>query len=89
MYEAPYINIVPDWMLSGTPAYFEHELGNFKFKGPGIYATATDTLLIVPRDPKRDLWENNLPPDAQYRLYCWNTKIEHTILSTQLVIPRR
>jgi hypothetical protein len=83
MYQSNSIDVLPNWSIVGTAHYIENELKDFKFKGSGLYATETDTLLIVPRWPDDNPWRADFSADTLFNVYCYNTPIKNTIFSHQ------
>jgi hypothetical protein len=91
---------MPDWTHSGTGKQIETYLGNdFKFNGPGVYLTATDTLLIVPdvefpppgTQQAQDFlpWRHRWPEETRFKIYMFGCPFEFTIMAAQLPIPTR
>jgi hypothetical protein len=81
------VQVCPDWTVQGTKEKLEERIGNgFTIKGPGLYLTDTDTVLVQLNEETRDnfkAWsishkgDNQL--DQHYVVYVYNTKIENTI----------
>ena len=64
------------WTISGTgneiETKLEHDFAyDFVFKGPGLYLTDTDTLLIISRNRSSDVWHQVWEKDEQFCVYIY------------------
>lgn len=63
------------------------------FSGPGLYTTATDTLLVIPRPPDgldiSTIWHVEQPEGTHYEVHVWNSPFRETVLSTLSSVPTR
>lgn len=79
-----YIDFTPNWTSVWTATEAEHELPEFKFKGPGWYFSDNDTLLVVPRRPvliaenkqarrhqPPDAWTEKWPPGSRFNFHVY------------------
>lgn len=70
--------------MSGKKEDFERELKWFKFCGPGVYITKTDTLIIVPDLNEEDyakIWNQVQPEDMMFTGYIYNCPSSHLIFN--------
>lgn len=64
---------ISDWSKIYTAKAAEKDLKGFKFKGPGWYMTATDTILVVAHQRTEKLFHpTEQLKDEEYTFYCWN-----------------
>lgn len=78
--------IVPDWTKQySNSSNIEEDLVGLKFDGPGLYLTATDTVLIEPLPPHAPAvgWGKDRVDGTIYRVYCYGNPIEKTVFSLQ------
>lgn len=73
------IHVTPDWTGCYTPRQAELEIQGFKWRGPGLYKTASYTLLVVPTVEVPEPW---LLDQAAlfYMFYCWEVPFADTVL---------
>lgn len=79
-------DIEPDWDETGTWEELEESIGSgFKYHGPGIYLSDTDTLLIFTqeRGDGRELtiknaWQSYQPSGTIFVAYCYNRPYHET-----------
>lgn len=72
------MQVESDFTIIGTIEKLEAEITGFKYKGPGFYLTAKDTLLLVPVEYK-DAWIKDQPKGTLFRAYIYNQPFEKTI----------
>jgi hypothetical protein len=71
------MQVHPDWSQTNCSAQtIEAELG-ITFKGPGLYLTKTDTLLI----------KKHGSGTGHFSIYVWNAPLGKTILGQAASIP--
>ncbi len=77
------LQVSPDWVHRYSAKQAENDLVGFKFKGPGLYLTKTDTMIVLPdSDPSTgDPWEQNWLKDQLFTFYCYNVPFSYTIFS--------
>lgn len=82
-----------DWNICfNKTSTIERELKGFKFKGPGIYLSDTDTLLIIPIISSKEItgttiWDKEWPKDTDFICYVWNTQVKNLIFYWLLNAP--
>ena len=80
----------PDWVMYGTATKIEKELVGIKFKGPGVYLTKTDTVLILPYNrAKETFWYQRYENEEIFNVHVYNTEYYHTLLSVIGHAPNR
>lgn len=67
--------VAPDWVKSYAAASdIEKDLHDFTYKGPGLYLTDTDTLIVLPFDD-----DYTTAASGPYMVYCYNCRFEYTL----------
>jgi hypothetical protein len=68
------MQFLPDWHQLWTIAEAEAQLKDFKFDGPGLYLTDTDTMVVMPSDDTRQtIWKRRKPSvETKYHFYVYN-----------------
>ncbi len=72
----------------------EMELVGFKFKGPGLYMTKTDTVVILPRPPEnpptiKNVWAQSQPEGTVWDFNVYNCNFNDTIFAVIANIATR
>lgn len=80
------------WSISGSPTDLEKELNEFTFKGPGLYLTNIETLLVVPSPPDeaptaKNIWNKEQPKGTIYTAYLYDCRAEDHIFSVIATCP--
>jgi hypothetical protein len=93
------MQVTPDWSATYTAAEIEREFTNaeknrtFKFAGPGMYLTDTDTTLIVAEGVEAHeagRWRRKgWPEDQKFRVHVYNVSLEKTIFGQTGQVPNR
>lgn len=90
------MKVSPDWSITGTKEKIEKELPNFKFNGPGMYLTKTDTVLILTspctplwKDGEYIGWKQKWPDETVFIVYVFNCPFQDTIYSQIALVPNR
>jgi len=87
------LQIASDWSAKFDVVAFERELG-VKFKGPGLYCSTQDTLLVVPLPPgpnvdKSTVWNQRQPEGTVYEVHVWNSPISELWFGQSSLPPSR
>lgn len=81
------IQVAPDWSARYTPAQAEHELVNFKFKGPGLYILEDEFLIVVPIPPEvrelNTIWHQTQPEGTVFDFHYYNVPFEQSIFGVK------
>lgn len=88
------MQVCSDWRKVYSVEVMEADLIGFKFHGPGLYLTKTDTILILPMPPNEpptanNIWHVNQPEGTLYEVYVYNCLFTETIFSAIGVAPVR
>lgn len=89
------MQLEPDWRtLYSSPEDIEKDLPGFKFHGPGMYLTKTDTVIIIPRPPENaptpeNVWNIKQPEGTIWEFHCYNVPFQETIFAAIAIIPNR
>lgn len=86
------MQVAPDWSRKYTPAQAEAQLKDFKFKGPGLYMTKTDTMIVVRVEPipyGTSPWKHAHRPDELFEFHVYNCPFEETIFGADRLLVTR
>jgi hypothetical protein len=80
------VDLIPDWTETGTGEELQNNIGNgFIFKGPGIYLSNTDTLLVLTKArgdggeiTAKNIWNGFQPSGTVFTAYCYNVPYHET-----------
>lgn len=77
------MEIKPDWYTTGTKKQIEEEIGDgFSLKGPGLYLSNNDTILVImPNRTPRTFWNQAVESDEYYSAIVYNSSFTETIFS--------
>ena len=71
---------VPDWHTQGAVRAVEQYIGNgWKYRGPGLYLSDTDTLLVIEQRPIGTKPYTGKKP-RRILVLVWNCELRETIL---------
>ena len=79
-----------DWDMQGTASSLVADIGDFEFKGPGIYARDNEFDLVLPDVPReRFSWKQTWPEDTRFRFYHFGVPFSDHVFSHMGSIPTR
>jgi hypothetical protein len=93
-------NLTPSWSAYWTKSKAEEELVEFKWKGPGLYVTKSEAILVVPdiemkktssnpSYPSRyNIWFKTWGIDQKFWFYVYNDTAIVDTLEALGVIPK-
>ena len=86
------MQFIPDWHAIFDKDRFETNFG--KLSGPGLYLTATDTMLVVANPPHTDvtpenMWHQRWPKGTLWHVYLWNSPLRNTFWAVIGRVPTR
>lgn len=90
-----HISYPPDWSMKGTAKHLEKELGRFKFNGPGLYHSGSDTMLVIPVDREytestySNFWAQNYKETEVFRVHIFNERSVSDIINAISNAPSR
>lgn len=71
---------IPDWSERGHPTAIEKYIGNgWTYRGPGLYLSDTDTMLVVEERPASAKPYTGKTPGV-INVLVWNTPLHDTIM---------
>ncbi len=84
------MQVTPNWTSSGSPEEFETHF-KIPFKGPGLYVTETDTILVTTDEMQegRNPWAQVWPEGTVFNSYVYNGPFHNTFFAHCGRIPSR
>jgi len=83
------IVVAPDWSMTGSAAYLEEQLTDFKFDGPGFYLGDGEFLLVVPLDPTPQPWKQRWPKETLFRAHFYGCDFRDSMFGRESLPPVR
>jgi hypothetical protein len=93
------MQIIPNWrQIFSSPEEIEKELVGFKFAGPGLYITKSETIILIPINPDKPvtsdtIWNLKQPEGTRWEVnvyYCSPREMFLGFLDTSCgLIPTR
>lgn len=82
-----------DWHTNYHPLEFLRDFG-VELKGPGLYLTKTDTILVLANPAqgdvtKENIWNAEWPADTLWTAHVYNCPYSETVLSVLATAPTR
>jgi hypothetical protein len=90
------VQMHPDWTqdYASSQELEVDMMGHLNFRGPGLYLSDTDTLLVIPNRPDGDptldnIWNAEQPEGTRWTVHVWNCPFSETIFLAMGRVPVR